>query len=218
MNNRRAVMICDKYYKEALSFWHCGKVAQSSGPRLEDEQLLSSPIIFLFRHSSELLIKALIIRDASKLYVADIKDIKLHPHNNKLSSMHSLKELYDTWTAILASMIVPPIDIELNKKICAIIAQEEKYDSNSTFFRYPYDRKGNENKKNVVTRVDKRDLMTVPCSIGAVMAHEGVKNFSRWRGDNKIARLEIDLDKLVVIFICLFNGIELSKFCFEDWF
>ena len=67
-------MICDKYYKEALSFWHCGKVSQYSGPRLEDEQLLSSPIIFLFRHSSELLIKALIIRDASKLYVAHIKD------------------------------------------------------------------------------------------------------------------------------------------------
>lgn len=211
-------MICDKYYKEALSFWRCGKVVQSSGARLEDEQLLSSPIIFLFRHSAELLIKALIIRDASKLYVDDIKDIKLPPHNNKLSSMHSLKELYDTWTAILASMIVNPIDSDLNKKICEIIEQEEKYDSSSTFFRYPYDKKGNENRKNVITRVNKRDLMTVPCSIGAVMAHEGVENFGRWRGDNKIAQIEINLDKLIVIFICFFAGLELSQFCCNDKF
>ena len=31
--------------------------------------------------------------------------------------MHSLKELYETWIMILDSLIVPPIDSELDKKI-----------------------------------------------------------------------------------------------------
>lgn len=211
-------VICNKYFKEALSFWHCGKVVQTSEARFEDEQFLSSPIIYLFRHSSELLLKALIIRDASKLYAYDIRDVKFPPHNNKLSSMHSLKELYETWIMILDSLIVPPIDSELDKKIRKIIDRQEKCDHNSTFFRYPYDKSGKENKKIFVTPVDQRDLMRMPCSIGAIVGHEGVENFSRWRGDDKIAWLEIDLNKLVVNLICIFIGGEFIQFTSDDCF
>lgn len=122
--------------------------------------------------------------------------------------MHSLKELYETWIMILDSLIVPPIDSELDKKIRKIIDRQEKCDHNSTFFRYPYDKSGKENKKIFVTPVDQRDLMRMPCSIGAIVGHEGVENFSRWRGDDKIAWLEIDLNKLVVNLICIFIGGE----------
>ena len=132
--------------------------------------------------------------------------------------MHSLKELYETWIMILDSLIVPPIDSELDKKIRKIIDRQEKCDHNSTFFRYPYDKSGKENKKIFVTPVDQRDLMRTPCSIGAIVGHEGVENFSRWRGDDKIAWLEIDLNKLVVNLICIFIGGEFIQFTSDDCF
>lgn len=60
--------------------------------------------------------------------------------------------------------------------------------------------------------------MRMPCSIGAIVGHEGVENFSRWRGDDKIAWLEIDLNKLVVNLICIFIGGEFLQFTSDDCF
>lgn len=54
---------CDEFYSEALSFFNCARIVQESPDRISDSQMLSSPIIYLFRHSAELLLKALIIRE-----------------------------------------------------------------------------------------------------------------------------------------------------------
>ena len=69
---KESILSSDKYYVEAMSFYHCGEVAQYSGARYDDEQLLFSPINDLFRHSIELLLKALIIREAEHQYAQDI--------------------------------------------------------------------------------------------------------------------------------------------------
>lgn len=203
--------ISDGYYNEALSFWRCGKIVQYSDMRYEDEQLLSSPIIYLYRHSAELLLKALIIRDATNLYIDDINLIKFPPHNRVLSSMHSLKALYETWTTVLSSMLVNPIDVDLNKKICTIIERVDNCDPISTFFRYPFDKQGNKNLKTFVTPVDDSDLIHLPCSIGAIIRHEGVDHFSRWYGNDEIAWLEIDLNILLSKLTFFYTGEELLQ-------
>lgn len=214
----KVTTISDRYYNEAISFWNSGKIVQCSDMRYNDEQLLSSPIIYLFRHSAELLLKALIIRDATNLYANDVNDVKLPPHNRTLSSMHSLKALYETWTTVLSSMLINPIDADLNRKIFTIIERIDDCDPISTFFRYPYDKKGNENSKQFVTPIDDNDLMHLPCSIGAIVYHEGVENFSRWRGSDEIAWLEIDIDVLVSKLNLLYTGKELSQPVTDDDF
>lgn len=201
--------INDKYYNESLSFWHCGKIVQCSDMRSEDEQLLSSPIIYLFRHSAELLLKALIIRDAKNIYADDINVVKLPPHNRVLSAMHSLKALYETWTEVLSFKLVNPIDVDQNKKIFTIIERVDNCDSTSTFFRYPFDKKGNENSKTFVSSVNDRDVIHLPCSIGTIMHSEDVENFSCWHGNDEIAWLENDLDILVSMLNLFYAGKEL---------
>ena len=203
--------ISDRYYNEALSFWHCGKIAQCSNRRYEDEQLLSSPIIYLFRHSAELLLKALIIRDATNLYADDINIVKIPPHNRVLSSMHSLKALYETWTAVLSTMLMNPIDVDLDKMVCTIIERVDNCDPVSTFFRYPYNKQGNQNLKAFVTPIDDSILFHLPCSIGAIIHHEGVENFSCWHGNDEIAWLESDLDILVSKLSFFYTGKELLQ-------
>lgn len=209
MEEQLNATINDKYYDESLSFWTCGKIVQLSDLRYEDEQLLSSPIIYLFRHSAELLIKALIIRDAINLYGYDISEVKFPPHNRLLTSMHSLKALYDTWQEVLSCMMVNPIDGELNKKIQTIIQRVDDCDPFSTFFRYPYDKEGQENTKNFTKPAEENDLFHLPCSIGAIIHHEGIEKFSCWQGDDKISWLEIDLDILISKLNLLYKGKEI---------
>ena len=87
------------------------------------------------------------------MYAYDIKDVKFPPHNNKLSSMHSLKELYETWIMILDSLIVPPIDSELDKKIRKIIDRQEKCDHNSTFLDIHMIKAGKKTKRFLSRRL-----------------------------------------------------------------
>ena len=210
MDEQLTIPMSDKYHKEALSFWNCGKIVQHSEHRCEDGQLLTSPITYLFRHSAELLLKALIIRDATNVYGYDITKVEFPPHNRLLSSMHSLQSLYDTWVQLVSYMLINPVDKDLDERICTMIQRVDACDPFSTFFRYPYDKQGNENTKNFIEPIDEDKLSYLPCGIGAILYHEGIENFSCWHGDDKMAWLEIDLDILISELNFLYTGKKTS--------
>lgn len=204
-----SLTINDKYYMDAIAFWRCGKIAQCSNKRFDDETFLSSPIIYLFRHSAELLLKALIIRDAVKLYEGEINEVSFPPHNRTLISMHSLKALFETWDTLVSSILVTPIEEDVHTEVSNIIDRVNDCDPASTFFRYPYDRRGNENSRRFTTQVDEDLLLSVPCSIGAIMSHEDMQYFMCWHGEEQISWIEIDLDVLISKLNLFYTGMEL---------
>ena len=195
-----------KYYQDAMAFWEGGKIIQHSDARLNDSQSLSVPIIYLFRHASELLIKGLIIRDADCLYEMEINEVMFSPHNRQLSQMHSLKALFETWIEIRSILLVPKLSNDVHKKITRIIQRIEDCDPFSTFFRYPFTKNGEENSRLFVTPVNDEMLSEIPCCIRAIIGHEGVENFRCWAGDEKVSWLEFDLDSLIRILVSLYTG------------
>jgi len=57
------IEINDAYFDEAMSFYKCGLILQDSAERIEDSTDLFSSNVYLFRHSVELILKALIIKN-----------------------------------------------------------------------------------------------------------------------------------------------------------
>ena len=138
----------EKFFEEAMSFWKSGRIIQHSPARVKDEQFLSAPIVYLYRHAVELLLKALIIRDGKALYSEEITTVLLPPHNKPISSLHSLLSLYEDWNEITTSLLITPADKKDRQELSRIIRRIEKCDKSSTFFRYPYDRHGTEKRNN----------------------------------------------------------------------
>lgn len=109
--------------------------------------MLSGPIIYLYRHTVELLLKSLIIRDAIDQGITNWNTYSFPPNMRSISSMHSIKDLYETWKNLLSYKFISPIEKEDVNKLLKIINRIEKCDHSSTFFRYPYDKKSNRNNK-----------------------------------------------------------------------
>lgn len=198
-----------EYMKEALSFYKSGKIIQSSEMRLNDEQLLSGPIIYLFRHTVELLLKALIIRDAVDQGISKWNTYLFPPNMRSISSMHSIKALYESWKDLLSYKLISPIEKVDTNRLLEVINRIEKCDSSSTFFRYPFDKKTNKNNKVFAEDMDEEKLYSLPCSIGAIVHHEGPENFKCGRGDEQVAWLELDLDWLIERLYLYYTGKEL---------
>lgn len=199
----------EKFFEEAMSFWKSGRIIQHSPKRFKDEQFLSAPIVYLYRHAVELLLKALIIRDGNALYAEEITTVLLPPHNKPISSLHSLLSLYEDWNQITASLLIAPADKKDRRELSRIIRRIEECDKSSTFFRYPYDRHGTENRKEFVEEVSRKDISSLPCCIGAIVSHEGPENFRAWHGDENISWLELDLDRLFVKLSFYYTGKQL---------
>ena len=196
--NTKAKRQSTNYYIEAIAFWKSGKIIQSSNERFCDEQFLSAPIIYLFRHSAELLLKGLIIKDADMLYEEDVNNVLFPPYKVKLAQTHSLQKLFEIWDSVIESMLIPALSADDRRRIVGYIKRIEKCDPSSTFFRYPYEKSGKENRRSFAAPMNKHALSSVPCSIGAAIHHIGWENVRCWHGDNRVAWLEIDLDHLIV--------------------
>ena len=196
----------DKYYTDAIAFHNAGTIIQKSESRFQDSQLLSAPIIYLFRHSAELLIKGLIIRSATNLYEGDVNTVYFPPHKRKLTQMHSLKALLETYMYLGSEMLIPTLtDVEYND-LLTLVERIDACDPVSTFFRYPYNKNGLENSREFVTPITEELLSEVPCCIGAAIDHYGSENYLCWHGDSAVAWLEYELDELVSMLVQLYAG------------
>lgn len=183
----------DFFYNEAIRFYESGVIVAQSVDRINEEIDLFSPIIYLYRHSIELMLKALIINYLVESGESNWTELKLQPHNKKISRIHSILELFD-----IAKLLNGDFTIwaEENDDINSLVEELDKYDVSSTFFRYPYDKKGNLNKRNMTESLD--DLMVgMPCSLANFIYHEGLEKFSCLHREQELDYLEESLPYLI---------------------
>lgn len=101
-----------------------------------DEHAL--PILFLYRHSFELYLKALVYR-AALVSITEEELVLVLP---KLWREHSLLRLLEMSTPLLRSKYVYMWDEELEQKITNVAADLDEVDSGSYAFRYPVTSRG----------------------------------------------------------------------------
>lgn len=183
----------DQFYNEAVRFYKSGNIVSNSHERLSEDTDLFSPVIFLYRHALELILKALIIKVLKSEEHDNWIKVKTKPHNRTISTMHSIKALYETWALLDSSRILAAI---IEQDFLDLIERIDDIDFVSTFFRYPYDKNGHLNRKNLTE--DVRDLMTgMPCSLGNFMYHEGLERFSCLHREQELDYLEEDIPLLI---------------------
>lgn len=191
------------FFEEAMSFYKSAQIVQESDFRvMYDETDLFGPIIYLFRHAAELLFKALIIRKLSETGVSDWQSVKLEANNRKLSSTHSLHELYIAWRGLGVEKGLMQDEVDLIEEYVANIS---RFDEDSTFFRYPIDKKGNRNRKAMTEELDEELLNSLPCHLGAFVYAKGPENFSCLHREQFMENLEFDLEELMSLLIQIYN-------------
>lgn len=193
MKENAVIEESDNFYNEAVRFYKSGEILSKSEERIGEEIDLFCPIVYLYRHSVELLFKALIIKSLGKRGEENWLGVKLQPCNKKIANIHSILDLFNA---------VKILDVEISKwtsdeeNIVSLIIQIDKYDETSTFFRYPYDKNGNLNRRNMTESVE--DLMVgMPCSFGNFIYHEGLEKFSCLHREQELEYLEEDLPYLI---------------------
>lgn len=121
--------LASEYHISALVLWE----------QITDAPYLYNPICYLLRHTVELQLKGLIIkelkRDNRKLIVSEIKI-----DNKKMNSTHSLLILWKYYKHLLTSHSVI-LDTEISDYIDSVISKTDKKDFSSTRYRYPFDKK-----------------------------------------------------------------------------
>lgn len=140
----------DEFYAEAISFFNCGYIIQYSKERMLDEQMLSGPTIFLYRHSVELLLKALIVKELFEQDMCKWYELKLPPHNRTVTSMHSIKALFEIWQELLSYTLISISDLDppIND-VVDIINRIDECDAFSTFLDIHMIRKATKTIKNL---------------------------------------------------------------------
>lgn len=191
------------FFDEGMSFYKSGQIIQESDFRIRDDEIdLFGPIIYLFRHAAELFFKALIIRNLYQNGCTDWKSVKLKSNSRKLSSTHSIQELYLSWKELGGEVSLNPREIELLEYY---IDKLDCHDKDSTFFRYPVDRDGKRNKRALTEELDADILNTLPCHLGALVYEKGIERFACLHREQFMEDLEEDADELVKLLILIWN-------------
>ena len=192
------------FFEEAMSFYKSAQIVQESDFRvMYDETDLFGPVVYLYRHTVELLFKALIIKKLSEAGVSDWQSVKLESNNRKLSSTHSLHELYIAWRELVGESGVAHDETELLEEYVTNI---NRFDEDSTFFRYPIDKKGKRNRKAMTEELDEELLSSLPCHLGALVYAKGPENFACLHREQFMENLEFDLDDLIKLLTKIFNS------------
>jgi len=119
--------------------------------------------------------------------------------------MHSLKELYDTWTENFREQNID-IDCKDVRGIENVIEFVDEFDFSSTFLRYPFNKHGERNRKGLVEKIDDEILFSLPCSLGALVFHEGPEKFSCIHREQHLDYIEFEIKKLIQSLIHLYTG------------
>ena len=104
---------------------------------------LYNPTIFLLRHTIELQLKGLIIREVKRSSNTRIDEIKIGKQNRKLNQAHSLLELWEKYVAVAQDEINFDDFSVINK----VIKKLNRKDPGSDRYRYPQSKK----KQNFAT-------------------------------------------------------------------
>ena len=192
------------FYEEAMSFYKSAQIVQDSEYRINyDETDLFGPIVYLYRHAAELLFKALIIKKLFETGCPDWQSTRLKSNKRKLSSTHSLYELYIAWKDFGGDSAFSQ---EEKGMIEERVDDINQFDKDSTFFRYPINKKGNRNKKAMTEELDEELLNSLPCHLGAFVYAKGPEKFSCLHREQFMDNLEFDLVDLIKMLIRDFNN------------
>lgn len=192
------------FFDEAISFYKSAQIIQDSDFRIRyDETDVFGPIVYLFRHAAELLFKSLIIKKLFETGVSDWQSVKLKSNKRRLSSTHSLYELYVAWMDFGGDVGLTQEEKDMIKEYVNNI---NRFDKDSTFFRYPINKKGNRNKKALTEELDEELLNSLPCHLGALVYAKGPENFSCLHREQFMENLEFDLDNLIKMLVEIFNN------------
>lgn len=168
-----------------------------------DETDLFGPVVYLFRHAAELLFKALIIRKLLETGVSDWQLVRLKSNKRKLSSTHSLCELYIAWREFDGEAGLTQDEADLLEECVSNI---NRFDEDSTFFRYSIDKNGNRNRKVMTEKLDAELLSSLPCHLGALVYAKGPENFACLHREQFMEDLEFDLNDLIRLLVRIFNN------------
>lgn len=120
--------LANEYHISATSLWQ----------QIMDTPCLYNPICYLLRHTIELQLKGLIVKelrkDNKKLV---LKDIKLDSY--KMNNVHSLLFLWEKYKCLLSSHRVT-LNPEITSFVDNAITKIDKKDFSSTKYRYPFDK------------------------------------------------------------------------------
>ncbi len=151
------------FYNDAKSYYLAAETLMMSPEREKDGQLLLMPILFLFRHALELLLKYHIIVFLTEHGQKDMQNYKLHNHKGiqqkqKLLGTHSIKNLFSCFIYWNKMSLCPKFDEKHIKFIRAQIKHLCSLDENSDYFRYPTGKNNKFHKRHYITRIDEFDV------------------------------------------------------------
>lgn len=192
------------FFDEGMSFYRSAQIVQESDCRIRDDEIdLFGPVVYLFRHAAELLFKALIIKGLFNSGVSDWQSVRINSNRRRLSSTHSLYELYIAWKDLGGGVDLSQNEIELLE---VLVSDINRFDEDSTFFRYPINKSGDCNRKAMTEELDKELLNSLPCHLGAFVYAKGTENFTCLHREQFMESLEFDMDDLIRLLIRIFNN------------
>lgn len=186
-------MLDNYFYDEAQNYYYSAIILSKNDEGIDEKYDLFGPIVYLLRHAIELMLKHLIVKALYEQNVTKWHECKLSPYNRRITSMHSLRALYETYIEQIRKL--GKVDAKDLDEVECFIEEFDNIDFDSTFFRYPYDKNGVKNAKALTEDVSDM-MMNMPCSLRGFIYHEGVENFSCLHREGMIDNFVIEL-KLV---------------------
>ena len=150
--------ISQMFYEDAVRYFKSANIVSNSYNRDIDDELLLTPILYLLRHSVELIIKALILKfveqsnsdvDVSQFkpcFENGVKSSKRLLENHSIGELFSFLRYFDKNNR-LCSMFD---DSEL-KFANKVVRNINNIDAKSDYFRYPIGKNNKRNKRHFVS-------------------------------------------------------------------
>ena len=103
---------------------------------------LLNPMVYLLRHTLELVLKALILLSIEQQELENNLNIDIYGEKFDLSRTHSLEVLINKFVYIQENHRLTTIYDEEMKNVIKIVIKYDKYDRGSDYYRYPLTKKG----------------------------------------------------------------------------
>lgn len=133
------------YYLSATILW----------TKIFDASYIYNPTIYLLRHTTELLLKGLIVNETIKIKpTINISNIEIQENNaiRNINKVHSLHYLWEDFKQLNESnRLIACYSSQQKQEIDKIIKFFNDKDFNSTAFRYPYNKQG---KPIIIEHID----------------------------------------------------------------
>lgn len=153
-----------KYYlSDGKSYYLAAKTLMFSQNREKDNQLLLMPILYLYRHSLELLLKYHIMKFLDERGYTDILNYRICDINGnikdvKLLGTHNIKKLFDCFLFWNKQTFCPKFTDEQAFFLQKNIKHLCELDKSSDYFRYPTGKDNKFHKRHYVSKIGSLEI------------------------------------------------------------